>query len=349
MMMMMMHNNDGNAPMIMMEMNDNHQQKRHQKKRKEQYYPKLWSKQSVQSTTHTNSERTAKPEEQSLACYPREPQHQACEKIPTRQLEQEVPLNVCPPKLQQQACEEALAMQSKQEAPLNVSPRPRHWKDDAPSFSLDISLPTSQPIVTQLEILAEGVMDVWVTAALQFAEEISAEPSLSTPKGYKTSVKEKEIIEELKEKYYQWMTQVKVYKDDSTNEYETIFMLDYKAHLEGNRFHFSSLRPGQDVVFAICMLLNNRKYRRFDEEIYCVSIDIVLFAPICHEDHWWLWIADVKKKAFHVLDPVKKKKNEIPQPRIALNKFVIRVYAGTEPLMDDREGIEAPYITIYSQ
>ncbi|RYR38768.1 hypothetical protein Ahy_A09g043948 [Arachis hypogaea] len=76
------------------------------------------------------------------------------------------------------------------------------------------------------------------------------------------------------EKCYQWMTQLKVYKD-TTNEYDTIFMLDHKAHLKGNRFHFMSLTPGQDVVNAMCMVLNNRKCCRFEEEIYCLPTDIV--------------------------------------------------------------------------
>ncbi|KAL4371953.1 hypothetical protein AHAS_Ahas06G0217300 [Arachis hypogaea] len=142
-------------------------------------------------------------------------------------------LLICPPEPQHQVCEETLARQSKHEAPLNLSPCPRHWEDDAPSFSLDISSPTSQPTITQLEILVEVVMDIGVTTALQYAEETSAKSSLSTRKGYKTPVKEKEITKELREKYYQWMTQIKVNKEEATNEFETIFMLDHKAHLEG--------------------------------------------------------------------------------------------------------------------
>ncbi|KAL4398705.1 hypothetical protein AHAS_Ahas01G0318600 [Arachis hypogaea] len=37
---------------------------------------------------------------------------------------------------------------------------------------------------------------------------------------------------------------------------------------------------------------------------------------------FWLWIVDVQKKAFYVLDLVNKKKDEIPYLKIKLNKFV---------------------------
>ncbi|KAL4294566.1 hypothetical protein AHAS_Ahas18G0240900 [Arachis hypogaea] len=37
-----------------------------------------------------------------------------------------------------------------------------------------------------------------------------------------------------------------------------------------------------------------------------------LFVPICNREHWWLWIADVRKKAFYVLAPLNKKIDEIP-------------------------------------
>ncbi|KAL4391535.1 hypothetical protein AHAS_Ahas03G0254800 [Arachis hypogaea] len=142
---------------------------------------------------------------QVMKCYPPEPEHQACEEFSVRQMEQEHPLNVLGNGI----------------SPPTSQP----------------TLPTSQPTVTQLEMLVEVVMDAGVTAALQYAKEMSAEPSLSTHEGFKTPVKEKEITEELREKCYHLMTQLKVYKD-TTNEYDTIFLLDHEAYLEWARFHF---------------------------------------------------------------------------------------------------------------
>ncbi|KAL4350199.1 hypothetical protein AHAS_Ahas10G0118100 [Arachis hypogaea] len=61
------------------------------------------------------------------------------------------------------------------------------------------------------------------------------------------------------------------------------------------------------------------------------------------------------EKAFYVLDPVNKKKDEIPDLRIKLNKFVVRNnlpdegYAVAEPLMENGEGEEAEYISLNGQ
>ncbi|RYR62774.1 hypothetical protein Ahy_A04g020522 [Arachis hypogaea] len=313
----------------------------------------------------------------------------------------------CPPKPENQTDKESSPRQTELEPLLNVAHRLWQWEDDAPSFSLGISFPVSQPTpmasqstVTQLEMLADVVMDARVTAALKFVAKTSTEPSFTTAAGYKTPEKEKEITEELKEQCYHWMTQLKETKD-TTNEYDTIFMLNHEAHLEGLRHHFLSLMPRQDVentvVNAVCMILNDRKCRWFEEEIYfylsssaCknelkyASLNFMLenygvnyidpntnkayriifltrklashpflFAPVCNGGRWWLWIADVKKKAFYVLDPVNKKKDEIPETIIKLKKFVVRlivsqmrVYSGAKPLINDGEGVEAEYIKL---
>ncbi|RYR08677.1 hypothetical protein Ahy_B05g076480 [Arachis hypogaea] len=165
------------------------------------------------------------------------------------------------------------------------------------------------------------MIDARVATALKFAGKTSSEPSFTAAEGYKNLEKEKEITKELKEKCYHLMTHGKETKD-STNECDTIFIFNHEAYLEGLRHHFLSLRPGEDVVNAQCMILNDRKCHQFQEEIYCVPTEIVLFVLICNGRHWWLWIADVQKKAFYVLDPVNKKKDQISDLRIKLKKFV---------------------------
>ncbi|KAL4343745.1 hypothetical protein AHAS_Ahas11G0109100 [Arachis hypogaea] len=71
--------------------------------------------------------------------------------------------------------------------------------------------------------------------------------------------------------------------------------------------------------------------------------------------HWWLWIADVNKKKFYVLDPINKKPEDIPDSKKELNKFVgliifqMRVYARAKPLMEDGLGEEAEYIQLTGQ
>ncbi|QHO20486.1 uncharacterized protein DS421_11g338370 [Arachis hypogaea] len=105
-----------------------------------------------------------------------------------------------------------------------------------------------------------------------------------------------------------------------------------------------------------CIDKTTNKAYRFDIEQYahhCQFLDKrkftlhpFLFVPICNGAHWWLWIADVKKKKFYVLDPINKSKKYIPDSRVMLNKFVgliisqMRVYARAEPLMEDGLGKE---------
>ncbi|RYQ83776.1 hypothetical protein Ahy_B10g102609 [Arachis hypogaea] len=233
--------------------------------------------------------------------------------------------------------------------------RPSLSEHDAPSFDLGISPPTSQPTlltsqptVTQLEVLEKAVVDAGVAAALKFTDATSAEPSFTAVET--THVKETK---------------------DSTNEYDPIFILKHKANFEGLRHQFLSLMPEQHVkstvVNAHCVILNDIKCSRFQEDIYCVPIDIVMFMLGTHGENYidpkitkayrmdWLWIANVQKKAFYVLDPVNKKKDEITDLRIKLNKFVgliisqMRVYAGAEPLMEVGEGEEAEYIRLNGQ
>ncbi|RYR04063.1 hypothetical protein Ahy_B06g083602 [Arachis hypogaea] len=169
------------------------------------------------------------------------------------------------------------------------------------------------------------------------------------------------------------MTQVKETKD-TTHEYDITFILNHEADLEGFRHHFLSLMPREDVDYTNFMLENHGKnyIDQNTNKAYRININQYahylhyldkrklashpfLFVPICNGGHWWLWIADVKKKAFDVLDPINKMKDEIPDLRIKLNKFVgfivsqMRVYAGTEPLIEDGDGVEAEYIRLSGQ
>ncbi|RYQ94964.1 hypothetical protein Ahy_B08g089945 [Arachis hypogaea] len=137
------------------------------------------------------------------------------------------------------------------------------------------------------------------------------------------------------------MTHVKKTKD-SSNEYDAIFVLKHKALYEGLREYFMSLMPKEQVHATVVsihsIILNQIKTRRYQEQIYIVPLDIVLFVPIFNGAHWWFWIANVKKKKLYVLDPINKLKKYIPDSRVMLNKFVgliisqRRVYAGAEPL-----------------
>ncbi|KAL4275625.1 hypothetical protein AHAS_Ahas20G0125900 [Arachis hypogaea] len=69
-----------------------------------------------------------------------------------------------------------------------------------------------------------------------------------------------------------------------------------------------------------------------------------IFAPVCYSEHWWIWVADVRKKKFYILDPYHKTCPS--KPRMKLNKFI--GMPGAPLKIKDRE-IEPPYIDISGQ
>ncbi|QHN85096.1 uncharacterized protein DS421_16g534370 [Arachis hypogaea] len=262
--------------------------------------------------------------------------------------EPEPPMNV-PPK-QQQKEEAPVAWQLQEEAQPDFAAHPRQREDDIISTNSP-SQPTqpSELTISQLEILEEAVVDAGVTAALKFAEATTVEPTF--------------IAAETK---------------DSSNEYDAILVLKHEASYEGVRQHFMSLIPKEQVESMVVtihsMILNEIKGHRFQEQIYIVPLDIVMFMlgnygmdyidPRTKKAYQFDidQYADHRrfldkrklashpfKKKFYVLDPVNKKKKDILESRVKLNKFIMRVYAGAEPLMEDGEGEEAEYIMLNGQ
>ncbi|RYR09147.1 hypothetical protein Ahy_B05g077249 [Arachis hypogaea] len=136
------------------------------------------------------------------------------------------------------------------------------------------------------------------------------------------------------------MTHVKRTKD-SNNEYDAIFVLKNEALYEGLREYFMSLMPGEQVhaseqIYIVPLDIVNfmlgthgveyidkttNKACRFDIEQYAhhrqfldkrrLASHPFLFVPIYNGAHWWLWIADVKKKKFYVLNPIKSDAEQI--------------------------------------
>ncbi|QHO05452.1 uncharacterized protein DS421_14g446430 [Arachis hypogaea] len=313
---------------------------------------------------------------------------------------------------EEQSQEPQVAWQSEKEtlilSSFDSAAQPKEREDERTSFSLGISPPASQPTQpskesdSQLEILAEMVVDAGVAATLKFDKGTSSESTLTAAQVYKTPQKKTKITNELIKKCYHWMTHVKKTKD-GTNKYETVFVLKHEGLYEGLREYFMSLMPKEDVHAVVVsihsIILNEIKMKQYQKQIYIVPQDIVnfmlgtygveytdkrtnkaymfdieqyahhrqfldkrklvshpfLFVPICNGGHWWLWIADVNKKKFYVLDPINKKLEDIPNSRKELNKFVgliisqMRVYAGAEPLMEDGLGEEGEYIQLNSQ
>ncbi|RYR51822.1 hypothetical protein Ahy_A06g026791 [Arachis hypogaea] len=106
----------------------------------------------------------------------------------------------------------------------------------------------------------------------------------------------------------------------------------------------------------------NKKFRVEDYPSFIPFIDAkkltshpYIFAPVCHADHWWLWVIDTRKQRFHILDPLHKKAPS--EERKQLNKFTgyvisrMRAYVGGEPLKkgEKEKEIKASYVKISGQ
>ncbi|RYR40341.1 hypothetical protein Ahy_A09g046073 [Arachis hypogaea] len=179
---------------------------------------------------------------------------------------------------------------------------------------------------------------------------------------------EQEMSGDMKEKCYLWATRVKTYGDGTTNEYDPVCTLNAQELLILSKVHFASLKAATyieaEIVNAMCLILNRRNIKRFEEEIYCLPPNIVNMTiknhavgdflqlkskkPFIVEDYpMFILFLNLKKLASHPYTCPS-------EPRMKLNKFVgyviskMRVYAGGTSQKKDRE-IEPPYIGISGQ
>ncbi|MED6139067.1 hypothetical protein PIB30_080389 [Stylosanthes scabra] len=119
------------------------------------------------------------------------------------------------------------------------------------------------------------------------------------------------------------------------------------------------------MVSLMCHVLNREELPRFERDIYCVPLEILmpyrvellkdhaeymelldrdklklhsaLFAPVVFFNHWWLYVLDVDNKEFYIVDSV----YEITpnQQRSKLHRFAcnilnqLRVWAGAKSIL----------------
>ncbi|QHN75635.1 uncharacterized protein DS421_19g636940 [Arachis hypogaea] len=85
---------------------------------------------------------------------------------------------------------------------------------------------------------------------------------------------------------YIWGTRLKEDADGNTNEYEEMCTLIGQGEYILMRMHLASLQAKSDIesqiVSAICLILNNKNEKRFQEQIYCLPPDIVCMALSDH-------------------------------------------------------------------
>ncbi|XP_057760744.1 uncharacterized protein LOC130981139 [Arachis stenosperma] len=106
----------------------------------------------------------------------------------------------------------------------------------------------------------------------------------------------------MKQKCYIWGTRLKEEANGNTDEYEEICNLIGKGEYILIRSHLASLQAKSDIecqiVSAICLILNQKNEKRFQEQIYCLPPDIVSMALSDHPKGEF--ISPKTKKEFRV-------------------------------------------------
>ncbi|RYR28940.1 hypothetical protein Ahy_B01g053164 [Arachis hypogaea] len=82
---------------------------------------------------------------------------------------------------------------------------------------------------------------------------------------------------------------------------------------------------------------NNKPFRVKDYPMFIPFLDLkklashrYIFAPVCHSQHWWLWLADTRKQKFYIVDLYHTKSPS--DERTALNTFILGLcYLRNEP------------------
>ncbi|QHO02045.1 uncharacterized protein DS421_13g420470 [Arachis hypogaea] len=145
--------------------------------------------------------------------------------------------------------------------------------------------PKTANLLEQLEDLVQKI-------ASSAAKEESKSPQIQKETGgessgkFETPARINQNTDDMKEKCYIWATRVKTYADDSTNEFDNLCTLIAQDKYILNRMHLASLQAGtyieSEIVSAMCLILNQKNDKRFQEQVYCLPPDIVSMAVSKH-------------------------------------------------------------------
>ncbi|RYR19408.1 hypothetical protein Ahy_B03g064177 [Arachis hypogaea] len=140
--------------------------------------------------------------------------------------------------------------------------------------------------------LLEQLEDLVQKIASSAAKEESKSPQIQKETGgessgkFETPARINQNTDDMKEKCYIWATRVKTYADDSTNEFDNLCTLIAQDKYILNRMHLASLQAGtyieSEIVSAMCLILNQKNDKRFQEQVYCLPPDIVSMAVSKH-------------------------------------------------------------------
>ncbi|KAL4344227.1 hypothetical protein AHAS_Ahas11G0157300 [Arachis hypogaea] len=163
--------------------------------------------------------------------------------------------------------------------------------------------PETANLLEQLEDLVQKI-------ARSTAKEESKSPQIQKETGGESSGKFEtpaginQNTGDMKEKCYIWGTRVKTYADGNTNEFDNVCTLIAQDKYILKRMHLASLQAESyievEIVSAMCLILNQKNDKRFQEQVYCLPPNIVNMAVSKHPNGEF--ISPKTNKEFRVED-----------------------------------------------
>ncbi|MED6111720.1 hypothetical protein PIB30_054949 [Stylosanthes scabra] len=159
-------------------------------------------------------------------------------------------------------------------------------------------------------------------------EDLRAKEPIDDSENLETLVKEEtEEPKTPRKRLYKWATE-----GEEDIMYEFLFKFMTGKTFEAVREHFMSLAKEAEMDLA-----NKLSTLIISMDSGLILLIIQLFAPVLYSHHWWLYVLDVEKKKFYVLDLLNPKTTGSSE-RMKLNRFAsnildqMMVYAGAETM-----------------
>ncbi|QHN80875.1 uncharacterized protein DS421_20g681960 [Arachis hypogaea] len=247
-------------------------------------------------------------------------------------------------------------------APSKINPAP----EDAAALMMMVRTVSYIPKTDPMPSFSLGLTD-------SSQEEAATQEGASTQDGERAKTPEiPKLLEQLGDLVEKIASggaiQVKTYANELTNEFDTVCTLQAQDRYILSKVHLASLAAEThieaEIVSAMCLILNQQKIKRFQEEVYCLPPDIVNMAignhpqgvflqpktnkPFRVEDYpMFIPFLDLKKISIASLfDPYHTKSSS--DERTALNTFIYMLGAPLKTKDKDKE-IEPPYLNISGQ
>ncbi|RYQ79346.1 hypothetical protein Ahy_Scaffold6g108080 [Arachis hypogaea] len=188
-------------------------------------------------------------------------------------------------------------------------------------------IPETPKFLEQLGDLMEKIANSGVKAENK-SPQIQKETGGESFGKFKTPVRINQNMAEMKEKCYIWGTRLKKYADGRTNEFDNLCTLIVQDKYILTRMHLASFKEEShieaEIVSAMCLILNQKNDKRFQEEVYCLLLILCISFVVSQL---------------------------LQNMAIAKHPKGMRVYAGGAPLKkkEKEKEIRAPYINISGQ